>query len=1537
MHGIKEKVLADYIIHKGLANEPLRDEILCQLANQTYRNESNFAASRAWSLMSSVVSCFGPSDQLFKYLLKYVSDCAPDNMRSSLQYKILRSTLYEDQQARCYPRCLLESVVDSRGNNVFPSLESYLPNGDCRLTALDSWTSGEEFSTDLLKCKSIRQTFGWTVELIDDNAVHELNGTDYVFDLIAATESAPDFPVCSSYFVSSHHRPNPRKDLSLDLSSPHHLGHQRDMLHQPDNHSHHHLHHQHRNQHAMKGDTRIPLSRSSSRSIDELNSSKPISREKLVNLHQQQIEANQLHSLNIHPAESSGMMRSPEHLNNSVMSLDRSSVSLSKNSRLNQRYLHKQTNGGLHYSPAHKTSQQASKHNKRYTNASGVGKRLQEHENALKSGSLLSKKSLSMQDLGLASSSALNERYFFTRSDLVKSVSVTSKTAVPSSPLKPADDSSFRLTSDDIKNNGGKVFRSSIATSSAIRPSSRSSSSSISTDGSDGLANQLNHSIPASTDAAIQQQINSRYIKYPATKQSGPNSSSRHSTKAYIDKSSDSQLPPGHIIAGHDSRRLSDGDTYSIGPRSSAMSDTSEAPSLASHVRNVKIPSHMADLDQYLDDLFNPVLDGNLDELSDARSLAASIKGGKNTLSQANSSGYIDTSSRCAHDHQVKHPVKCQYANFESFVKGNKIRLREKQFPRLNLTTSQLTCSIKGGGVEATPELASSVSSKNEVTSSSSSSAGNTNNGPNSPFTNVAGMTVPIVNTSKVIQEQLVHQQMIQRAFLASAVQQNLQIQQQLLQQNEALQKLLLTEESASNSNNSTALASLALTSATDSGVSLTGSSSISTIASSSSSSRGISVPPPPPPPPPPSPPPVSPGHGKDAAFPDVYSRAKTVRIGKWRWPPPRDDTETTAAPAPSFFEFKLMKKHQESKHSEMKNEHEMMLANQENNLIADEQSNRSHQGSSKTVSDSTDPSDSSTKVKEEIVVLKNKAIKSVSSNLPITNSTAQGKSMLHANGHPKFGRSSSTGPVVSEKTITSSSTGAASATDANVGKLRISNEMKAKLEALTSDQSVKSGKSARDKLNRSLDDIRSASSNSVQLTNGSSSSIGVKKLSEQRKSLLEQQLMGSMRIPSAPASALATSSTSLNHPMMPDKPHDISNDSHGKGQLDPTAVATAAADGLVKIEGRFAPHRRSLSRETRERKDELGPVRAGQVTKNNGPTGHSGRCDVPDVASPCDNGSFMDGESTLDRHSGDEGSTVSSCTANYIREIKRMNVPPPPPPNSSRHVSSSTKHHKSLNGAGINEENHHPRYRRGASNQQSHQVHHRSAETLSINHKNQMPTRPVTSCSATNGTISPIDKKNNGHVSTGELSEFSDYTIVRDNCISKSITASDKHIQERSLPALPNGPRLHSNSLSASTFLTYSSVNWELRLRKEVTCSFIFYSFIFYFIFHFSRHSRIVYIENNTLANLTTSTFTRVNRVYLIRTLQSRSKHLFHLIFLFHSFSLFFTSLVSFLLSRPCLQSVALMNRFLFFSFSHSFIIHIFTLQRLIFSLSYK
>lgn len=55
-------------------------------------------------------------------------------------------------------------------------------------------------------------------------------------------------------------------------------------------------------------------------------------------------------------------------------------------------------------------------------------------------------------------------------------------------------------------------------------------------------------------------------------------------------------------------------------------------------MRRVRVPSNVdqfSDVDQYLDDLFSPVLDGSLDELSDARSLSTSIRGGRNEFFEA--------------------------------------------------------------------------------------------------------------------------------------------------------------------------------------------------------------------------------------------------------------------------------------------------------------------------------------------------------------------------------------------------------------------------------------------------------------------------------------------------------------------------------------------------------------------------------------------------------------------------------------------------------------------------------------------------------------------------------------------------------------------------------------------------------------------------------------------------------------------------------------------------------------------------------------
>lgn len=74
----RQRVVADFIVHCGLANASLRDEIYIQLCNLSFPRSSSPTAGdssitqRTWQLMAHCLSCFKPSNALYSYLLKSV-------------------------------------------------------------------------------------------------------------------------------------------------------------------------------------------------------------------------------------------------------------------------------------------------------------------------------------------------------------------------------------------------------------------------------------------------------------------------------------------------------------------------------------------------------------------------------------------------------------------------------------------------------------------------------------------------------------------------------------------------------------------------------------------------------------------------------------------------------------------------------------------------------------------------------------------------------------------------------------------------------------------------------------------------------------------------------------------------------------------------------------------------------------------------------------------------------------------------------------------------------------------------------------------------------------------------------------------------------------------------------------------------------------------------------------------------------------------------------------------------------------------------
>lgn len=348
-----------------------------------------------------------------------------------------------------------------------------------------------------------------------------------------------------------------------------------------------------------------------------------------------------------------------------------------------------------------------------------------------------------------------------------------------------------------------------------------------------------------------------------------------------------------------------------------------------------------------MDELFSPVLDGSLDELSDARSLAASIRGGGSSISDFMEAPAINNrslnilenasslskaikgggskpdkkpSTSSTLDLEVEAINNPNDVSLDEYITGKslirQVFVSEQSvhpFPhstdlfqpifvndslRRLTDKSELADSIKGGGTAH-----HSGTTNGFVTSPVLMS-------PKSPISpnqirHINSSTPESFQASGAESPQ--YQQNMQRAFLQSAMVQNLQIQQQLLAQNQALQTLLSQQETTSPTHTTSVTSNPIQKSPpkkqnSKTRISSSPFSEMDRYRKGSSESNGTHNPPPIPPPMPPPIQFVDPSEARP--FLDPYGRAKTVRIGKWRWPPPHDGNMNESDE--NFMHFKM-------------------------------------------------------------------------------------------------------------------------------------------------------------------------------------------------------------------------------------------------------------------------------------------------------------------------------------------------------------------------------------------------------------------------------------------------------------------------------------------------------------------------------------------------------------------------------------------------------------------------------------------------------
>ncbi|MGH0138963.1 UNVERIFIED_CONTAM: hypothetical protein FKN15_036817 [Acipenser sinensis] len=196
LHGWEEVVLGNYIAQRGLASPQLRNEILSQLAHQTWGNLGDERGQQAWLLLASCLGCFMPSAGLDKPLLKYVSDHGLGEYRSVCQHKILTGLQHGPEAARVYPATQLEWTANKRKGKMVLEVHNY---NEEKLTAeVSSWTTGEQFAGWVLNFSPLRGLVemqkGWSVSMFTGEEWKDLAGCDFVMDLIGETEAECSAP-----------------------------------------------------------------------------------------------------------------------------------------------------------------------------------------------------------------------------------------------------------------------------------------------------------------------------------------------------------------------------------------------------------------------------------------------------------------------------------------------------------------------------------------------------------------------------------------------------------------------------------------------------------------------------------------------------------------------------------------------------------------------------------------------------------------------------------------------------------------------------------------------------------------------------------------------------------------------------------------------------------------------------------------------------------------------------------------------------------------------------------------------------------------------------------------------------------------------------------------------------------------------------------------------------------------------------------------------------------------------------------------------